>query len=302
MSVFIIVYLDKIYKNFKKYYPFIFLAIIILYYVISKNLEKLPAILTYLKFEKLPLLYDKIMESGNFVVEHLNRSCAVINELVYVSLFLGSIVFFIFIKDLLKKTENIHYRLFIFLLITSIFILIPLNQYSAGLFALITRLDVVHRLYYSSSIFVLLPVSIYYISKTVSLKLRYLNLIMLILLFSVYGFSKYNSSISNNYYKNIESIKNSFDKKIVGFNLNQKQIKIIGDKLKQYKEYKNNIYYARPDIAFVLKYIYKQRVFWKGRRINFNYINAYKQNVKNTEYNAVLSDVPIDFPIYRPYL
>jgi hypothetical protein len=133
-----------------------------------------------------------------------------------------------------------------------------------------------------------------------------INIILALTLTFTYIFSKHNDLLSHNYYKNITSIKNSFFERRIGFNLSQEQIRIIGDKIKQYEgqntTHRKIKYYARADIAFVIKYIYKKNVYWKGRRANPDYKKIYKDNKNNKDYENILFEVPEGFPNYHPYL
>ena len=70
------------------------------------------------------------------------------------------------------------------------------------------------------------------------------------------------------------------------------------------KTNKKSLYYARPDIAFVIKYIYRKKVFWKGRYPNPEYIKLYNKSIKNKEhkkYYRILFEIPSEFPKYERY-
>ena len=131
-----------------------------------------------------------------------------------------------------------------------------------------------------------------------------MNLVLLVILISTGVFSKHNDVLHHNYYKNIQSIKNSFHERKVGFNLSQEQINTIGKRITVYEQNNHTSkkikFYARADIAFVLKYIYKKHVLWEGRRSNPDYIKIYKnREIKST--NHILFETPKDFPKYIPY-
>lgn len=195
----------------------------------------------------------------------------------------------------------------LFIILTSLFVLIPIYQFTGGLFGVITKTLVVNRLYYSSSLFILVPIIIFYFIRIYNLKFIYTNFIILILLISTFTFSKYNNNVSHNYYKNLISINNSFYSKKIGFHLNKKQIDLIGEKIKVYErknqseKYIKYYYYARADIAFVLKYIYNKNVFWKGRRYNPDYLKEYERMKDNSNHYHILFETPNEFPEYIPY-
>jgi hypothetical protein len=100
-------------------------------------------------------------------------------------------------------------------------------------------------------------------------RLLLLNLSFIFVLSSVWTYSKYETKYQV-YYHNVKSIKNSFFEQRIGFNLSPKQIAYIGKEVKKdiqsNKTGKEIYYFARADVAFVLKYVYRQEVYWKGRR------------------------------------
>jgi len=306
ISLLSLIYIDKLYVILKKYYFIFIIAFIVIIYSIKKYIAESSKIFKYLNTEKFPLLYDDIFKIGKNIIEHLNRAnSGSLNELMslvfYFSLFM--LVFFIWQSS--KNKKIVDYRILIFIFLSASFIFIPLNQFSGGLFALIARPDVVHRMYYSSSIFLLLPLFIYYLLTTYHISLKYLNIIIILILVSTFLFSKYNTDASHYFYKNIQSIQNSFYPNTYHFHLSSEQIKVIGQKIKSYEEKNNSTqkiyYYARADIAFVIKYIYHKDVLWEGRRANPDYIKHYHNDTKSTIYHKVLFETPKMFPRYTPF-
>ena len=195
----------------------------------------------------------------------------------------------------------VHTRMVIFLLITSLFIAIPLTKLTGGIASLLTYTTVVHRFYYSSLLFLILPVSVFYIYTLLKMKRAYLlHIVIATTLIATFYYSK-NVSSWHNYYKNIISIKNSFSKDKVGFNLSKEEIKIVGEKLKYYesihKHEKPNYYYARGDIAMVLKFVYGKNVHY---RKTFYYEKSYREH-KDKKYYPILFEVPKGFPTFQFY-
>lgn len=306
LLVFSLIYINKSYQIVKKYYYILIpLAIGFIYYIKEFQRDS-SELFNYMNFEKFPLLYDTIISNGKLVVTHLNRSSNSINELMYLTFIITIITIIHIIWKSNRKTTFINKKVFILIFITSLFILIPLYEFSSGIFSIITRKDVIHRIYYSSSIFILLPVSIYYISKTFHLKFRYVHILLVIALVGTTIYSKHNAHLTHNYYKNIQSIKNSFFEKNIGFHLSQKQIDLIGQQLQVYEEKNHSekkiYYYARADIAFVIKYIYRRDVYWIGRRKNPNHISHYQNDIAKDTHYKVLFETPKKFPKYIPFL
>jgi len=299
-----LVFIDKIYFIFKKYfYLFIPLILAMLYMAKHYQPEKSP-IFNYLSIDKLPELYSKIMESGLYLLNGLNRAYASVNELMYFIMYFG--VFFILYllwKKYKKVENNINIRVLLYVLLTSIFVFIPLYQFSGGLFSVITHTRLVNRLYYSSSLFVLIPIFTFYIFQYY--RLRYINIFIICSLLVVTVFSKYSDTLHHNYYKNIISIKNSFSERTVGYNLSEEQIETIGEKISFYEKntppYTKIKYYAPADIAFVIKYLYKKNVDWEGRFGGMNYKKNYDLNKHNQSHRHILFEAPQGFPHFVPY-
>jgi len=307
LSVLTLVYIDKIYLLVKKYFYIVVPVIFGMMYMAKQYQPEKSQILNYLSLEKFPQLYDKIMQEGLYLINGYNRAYASINELMYLIGFLGGLflIYQLYLKYYKKTETYLNTRILIFITITSLFVLIPLYQFSGGLFSLITYTMVVNRLYYSTSLFVLLPIIVYTLFNRYNFKLLFINIVIALLLILVGIFSKYSHILNHNYYKNLHSIQNSFHEKKVGFNLSQKQIEIIGVMIDTYeKQNKTNSqirYYARADIAFVLKYMYKKNVDWEGRFGGMNYKKNYKLNKNNPSFRHILFDIPKDFPPFIPY-
>ncbi len=302
VSLLLLLYIDSSYKILKKYYYILVPLVIISIYLFTYVLEESSKILSYFSPEKLPLLYESILTQGEHVTQHLNRANYAMNELIYLSLALciGIIIFLFF-----DKNKYINKRFYIFILLSSFFILIPLYVFSSGLFALIARPDVIHRIYYSSSIFIILPLTAYVFVRSIKLPLYLVHLFIFLILLGTALYSKYSHNTSHNYYKNILSIKNSFKSHPYDFNLDDKEIEKIGQILEESSK-TNKLddkmyYYARSDIAFVLKYMYQKQVFWRGRRVNPDYRKHYQEDIAPKGHKKVLFKTPKSFPKYIPY-
>jgi len=312
LSVLIIVYFDKIFLLWKKnIFLFLSLAFLSLYggmqfvdHLKTYAYRQAP-ILKYLSFEKLPQLVDKLGIEGKIVIQHFNRASSTLNELIFLSLGAVSILLFLVLFRYYKGyTHHANIRFVAFLFITSSFILIPIAQYTAGMASLLTYQGLAYRFYFSSLLFLVIPIFIFYILRILKINnVWMLNLGIFFILFSTFIYSKYDISHQQNYYRNISSIKNAFSQKRVGFNLSDKNIAQIGKKIKYYESIKRTnkkeFYYARDDIAFVIKFIYQKPVLYT-RRGTKNYLKSY-HNHRDTLYYPVLFDTPKGFPKYERY-
>jgi hypothetical protein len=112
--------------------------------------------------------------------------------------------------------------------------------------------------------------------------------------------------VRHNYYKNVVSIVNSFDKKKVGFHLTERHIEEIANRVRRYernrKSEKPVKYFAREDIAFVLKYMLHKNVYWISRGANLNFKERYEKEKRNKKIDAVLFETPAGFPVYKPFM
>ncbi len=311
MSVLTFVYADKIIKIWRKniYYSIpVTLAVIFglsyaIYFAKTTAYQKSP-IFNYLSFDKIPELLAEINARGGTLLAHYNRVWSSINELMILSLVLISILLILIIYRNYKKFKCIiNIRMAIFLFITSFFIVIPLTKFTGGIASLITYPTVAYRFYYSSLLFLAIPLSVFYIYTILKIKKMYI--LNILILFTVLGTFYYSKHISekHNYYKNIISIKNAFNKKKMSFNLSNKEIILIGTQLKHYeslnKTNKKEYYYARDDIAFIIKFIYRKPVqYYRRGSINYQK-NFYKH--KNKRYYPILFETPENFPSYQRF-
>ena len=227
------------------------------------------------------------------------------NALVYLSLFAVAFMLSVALYRHFKQydTPYINLRILIFLTITSLFVFIPLTNFTSGFAIMLTYTDITYRFYYSSLLFLALPASVFYLSQCVKGKHLLLSNAIMALLLAATLFYSYHFSSKHNYYKNVYSLLQMFDKKQMHFNLSQKEITSIGKLLQEYEKTnttgKPNLYYARGDIAFVIKFIYRKDTDY-DRRGYLDYLQRYKKH-KNPSFHPVLFQTPKGFPPYVPY-
>lgn len=315
MTVLIIVNIDRIFLYSKKHplyfalpLGFFATALGFAYPYLNKLEFKRARILQFLTPEKITQLPTQIIKDGSLLLSGFNRAFASMNELIYLSLaLLGVLLLYILIRKKHLKTLNI--RLFLFITITSLFVLIPINLYSAGFFSLLLNYPwVLNRLYYSSLIFLIVPLFSYFLTFLILKRhnILWTNTLTVVILFTTFLYSRFDTAHHQNFYKNIESLKHSFSEKIVGYNLSQKQREKIGEILEQIERERSTTklyYYAREDIAYIIRKMYAKSVYlpWarRGRKLDTNfYIKRYQSS---TQKNKVLFPVPEGFPDYEPY-
>jgi len=124
LSILGIVYFKPIYQFIKKYYYRVSLFIIVTILSIKTVLRDEFGFVKYLQ-ESHESLLGLILSTGETVVNRYNRSNYAINELMYVILTLGTITFLWATWRWYKKHNDINYRLFLYILLSSLFIFIP---------------------------------------------------------------------------------------------------------------------------------------------------------------------------------
>ncbi|SFV63108.1 hypothetical protein MNB_SV-13-1738 [hydrothermal vent metagenome] len=312
ISVLFIIHLDKIWYFSKKRPSLSFslfiaigLAFSFLIITVKSYSYRTSPLLEYLNYEKFPLLFTEISTRGERVLAHYNKASSTINELMILSLCIIIIFFLIMLyRNYKHYPKLLNQRLMLFIFMASLFIFIPLNKYTAGLASLITYDTVSYRFYYSTLLYLILPLFIYYILAIYKIqKILFLNIIIIVVLLSTLFYSK-TFSTHQNYYKNIRSIYHIFQKEKMQFNLNSKEIQKIGEILKNdmlnQKTSKPYYYYARDDISFVIKFIYRKPVFYHAKGSK-NYQKSYEQD-KEITHQAILFQTPKSFPSYKRFI
>jgi hypothetical protein len=273
--------------------------------------DKVPDLLYYLQRGEMKTIWDLIIKNGATSVSGLNRASASINELMYVTL--GSSILLavlLSVRLLLKKPLHIRPRMLLALTVTSLFVLIPLFTFSAGLATIIFMLGVENRIYYSSALFVVLPVVVYYMLQTrgTPVRIATLNCCLAAVMSLTLTYSYYFST-SHTYFKNAASLLASWDNKKVGFHLSPENLAQIRARLETYEEQaaqqgKPPLYFARGDIAFMLKYAFGREVFLREHRHSPTLEEFHEfltLNNRRDAYLPIIFETPPSFPEYRPF-
>ena len=311
LGVLLLVYSDKIISMLRKnplkslgILTLLIMALIKLIPIMKSYSYRDSSLFHYLSSEKFPQLLGEIQKRGEIVTHHYNKASTTINELIILSLFLiGVFTLLLLYRRYRHQTLSVNLRMALFLGVGSLFILIPLFTYSAGFASLLTYNTVAYRFYYSALIFLVVPACLYYILMIFKLQRPLvLNIALFSLLALTLFYSKHFSKTAN-YYKNIHSIKTMFSKEKMDFNLDPKEIQTIGKMLDTYEHNTTHTtplyYYARDDIAFVIRFIYQKPVFYK-RRGTKDYQKSYKKD-KDASHTPILFQTPTSFPPYRRF-
>ena len=309
MSVLFLIYGKELYPLLKKYFYLVIPAAgLILYFAQHYQADK-SKFISYLLDHRFRDLYREVAKQGDLLLAGANRAADAVNELMAVALLGGfAMLIILWRRQREGRDRDVNRKMFLFIFIASLFVLIPLNRYTGGVAAIITKMGAVNRFYYSAPLFVLLPVAIYYFISLFrsNLRLLRLNLAIPAVIIATYLFSKFMSP-SHNYADNIHSLRLSFKEREVGFNLSNEQIQTIGELLKRYQTENQDgrtlLFYARPDIAVVLKFIYRENVYWRRRRENVSpdKFQRYLLTLDPKEVKGILFTTPENFPDYTPY-
>ncbi len=309
LTVLFLLYSRELYPLIKKYFYIVIPVILLIFYFARHHQAEKSQLISYLTGLRFRELYWEIVKQGDLLLAGANRAADAINELMVVAL-IGGVAMLITLwrRQRRGKDEEINRKMFLFIFIASLFVLIPLNRYTGGLAAVATKMGAVNRFYYSAPLFVLLPTIIYYFVslKNRNRQLMKVNLAIPLVIVLTYGYSKFISP-SHNYADNIHSFRQSFIEREVGFNLSNEQIEEIGELLKQYRAENRDgrelLFYARPDIAVVLKFIYCENVYWRRRRENTSpeKFQRYLLTLDPAEVKGIIFKTPENFPNYTPY-
>jgi hypothetical protein len=300
-----IIYWQEIYSSFKRYYLYIFVSVLLFFYVFFYFLThdyiyREPKLFKYLSLKHIDELYSQIISLGKIQVESFSRSFASLNELIYLSIFLITLMFFVKVYYSIKKIDdNMDTKLFLLLFVSSYFVFIPINVFASGIASMLVSEIYVHRYYYASSVFIVLPIAVYYFTHLYMPKkeLSNVNFIIASVLILVFVYSMQFSQNSN-YYKNVVSLLDSLSKERVSLNYEMKYVAIIDKELQNYeKRYKdkNILFYARGDIAYIIQYILKKDNIYMHRRHTYSK-NEFLNFCKKNGYTPVIFKTPDNFP------
>jgi hypothetical protein len=261
----------------------------------------------YLSLEKLLQFPDDIISYGTKVVMYVSRSKYYMNELIYLTLLLIPVLAGIILyRYMTRRTCYINIPLFGFIVLASLSVFIPQNIYSAGIASILTYTDVVYRFAYSSLLFLILPIFVNYLLTLVNRqRILWINLSIISIWVMITWYAFYASYTSHNYARNILSITHMFTTQKRSFLLNAPEIKTIGEMLqkieREHSSKKPLFYYARPDIAYVIKYLYHRDAVdhIKPRKKSFTH---YFEKHTDRAYTPILFQTPEDFPPYKPYI
>lgn len=246
-------------NNYKKILFIIAILFVLLIVMSAHYNDRMPEIVKLLKDRNFSKIKNVINIQGLYNVQGGNRYSANWNELYAVSVFLTVPICLL----AWAKSQFINQRVLIFIILSLVFCFIPTFKYSAGIASLISYNEIVNRYYFVSFVFVLLPLTTYFLI-TYFKKLQY-PVVLIVLVATTMSFVFSYSKIYNKggvYYQNVKSIRDSLYVDRVGVNLPISEIESIGRQIRaaENKYGSDKVHFCTSyDKAHIVWYIYRQK-------------------------------------------
>jgi hypothetical protein len=262
--IFIVIILTK-----KNQLPYIAIALglflVASYVAILFYDDRIPEALTLISNKDYSKIHAAIIEHGTWNVTGGNRYQANWNELYFASIYLALpiLIFTYFFKISINK------KTLYFIVASLIFCFIPTFLYSAGVASLVVGYGIVNRLYFASYIFLIIPIFLYILIINYRPLSSPMTLIIAACLFLMltYSFSKFING-EGVFYKNVKSIKNSLNSRLVGVDLPFLKIEKIEQQIKQAESMHgadNIIFCANYEVGHIIKYQFKKNNIYFDR-------------------------------------
>lgn len=244
---------------------------ILLYVLIQMYSDHVPALITMLKNGEYSQISTAIQTKGKWnAVDGGNRFSSNWNELYRLSVFafvpIGIFVWF--------NPRMANKRVLFFIGLSLIFCFIPTFQYSAGLASLISYDGIVNRYYFASLIFLIIPLSAYFLIinfKSIKYPVGVIYLTFLIMLMVLF----YSKKINNEgvYFKNVQSIVKSIKAKKIDVGVSDAFILSTGSQIDvaEAKYASNSFNYCGSfESLFIARYVYGKKNMLFDRLGNFS--------------------------------
>jgi hypothetical protein len=268
-------------------------SLVVLFLTIKINrLLPVPVLLHEVNFHQL---IAAIQDVGDWVTHGGgNRFPYAISEIAIFSILCAVLLrIYLFVSQ-----DGLRRKLYDFLLIVSIiFLIIPLNGLLAGIIGIVTHKDIVWRFFFGSAWFVFLPLTLSKISRAFFKTNRMIyvftfNLTIIILFCFLSRFFFYHS-----FYQNTISVIQLLDVNELGLQYSQSDLNTLGDIVRQQDisiEGKTNIFYVRGDMAPILRTVFRKYVY-ADRRYLQPKASFYEKSFAK-KYHLIDIELPANFP------
>ncbi len=244
---------------------------IVLYLLIQMYSDHIPALITMIKNGEYTQILAAIQVKGKWnAVDGGNRFLANWNELYRLSVFAFiPIGIFAWLYPL-----QINKRVLCFIGSSLVFCFIPTFQYSAGLASIISYDGIVNRYYFASFIFLIIPLSSYFIIvnyKLIRYPIAVICLVFIAMLMTLF----YSKQINNEgvYFKNVQSIVKSIKAKKIDAGVSDAFIVSTGLQIDaaETKFAINSFNYCGSfESLFIARYVYGKKNMLFDRLGNFS--------------------------------
>lgn len=228
--------------------------------------DRLPELLVLFMHGQFADIVLKIQNYGLEQVNGLNRRSSGWNELLSLSILCLPILLMV----AWFQKGQLRFRALVWVVAVSLMALVPLFQWSSGLAAMTSYPAIVSRYYFSSTVFLILPFTAYLLllPSERSIKVLPLSAIIIVVLGLTYAYSSH-QPLPGNYSKNVNSLLSAWHKKEVGLDysqadLEQLQTQVLTAEARYGRE--NVVFFARPDLAYLIKYVHKRSSIYFDRR------------------------------------
>jgi hypothetical protein len=288
LCLYIFIYIICFYNIFKYnlklvMYVIIFLSFI-LYVLITMYSDHTPALIALIKNEEYARILNEIQTKGRWnAIEGGNRFSANWNELYQFSV----LAFIPIIVLGWCKLIDVNLRVLYFIGLSLVFCFIPTFQYTAGIASLISYDGIVNRYYFASLIFLILPMSAYFVIMHFKTIRHPLNLLMLVF-FTMLTILMYSKKINDEgvYFKNVQSISRSIKMKKIDIGVSDAFIESTGFQIGAAEsKYINTrfIYCGSFESLYITRYIYGKKNMLFDRLADFS-IAECENHAKNHDF------------------
>ena len=251
--------------------------------------DRVPELISLAGQGRLGEIATKLDSYGQQQIDGMNRRSSGWNEI-----FTGSVLIVPGVLVLAwRQRSRVNVRMVAWVCLASYLIFIPIWKWTAGLAAMLSYTSIVSRHYFSSMVFLVIPLACYLLLGNVKRhRLWWLNGMMVVVLVVGWGISK-SKPEPGNLAKNVHSLKSAFMPSRMDINISPQDIALVDQRVRsaeaQYGA-KNILFYTRPDLGYIVKYVLKRPNIYFDRRDPMTLDGFYEQAKKEGKYPVIIDD------------
>lgn len=254
--------------------------------------DRIPELISLIGQGKFSEIATKLDSYGQQQIEGMNRRSSGWNEIFTASILIlpGVLVL------ALRQRSGVNVRMVVWIGLASLLIFIPIWKWTAGLAAMLSYTSIVSRHYFSSMVFLVIPLACYLLLVGVKRhRLWWLNAMMVLVLAVGWGVSK-SKPEPGNLAKNVHSLRSAFMPSRMDINVSPEAIALVDQRVRsaeaQYGA-KNVLFYTRPDLGYIVKYVLKRPNIYFDRRDPMNLEGFYAEAKKQGKQAVIIDDAGI---------